>query len=52
MLAIGMELPEDTFVNLHNFGGVGDTHGAHYLVIFSTGSGFDLDPSWTVRFIK
>ncbi|KAM5546254.1 hypothetical protein V8D89_000380 [Ganoderma adspersum] len=26
MLAIGMELPEDTFVNLHNFDGVGDTH--------------------------
>ena len=51
MLAIGMELPEDTFVNVHNFDGVGDTHGAHHLAVSSTGCP-DLDPSLTVRFIK
>ncbi|RPD60560.1 Clavaminate synthase-like protein [Lentinus tigrinus ALCF2SS1-7] len=26
MLALGMELPEDTFVNLHGYDAVGDTH--------------------------
>lgn len=29
-LALGMELPENTFVNLHEFDAVGDTHGTYH----------------------
>lgn len=29
MLALGMELPEETFVNLHSFDGPSDSSGAY-----------------------
>ena len=35
MLALGMELPENSFVDLHNFDAVGETHGASHFVVSS-----------------
>ena len=35
MLALGMELPENSFVDLHNFDAVGETHGAYHFVVSS-----------------
>ncbi|KAF8177668.1 Clavaminate synthase-like protein [Pholiota molesta] len=30
LLALGLELPEETLVNLHNYSAVGETYGTHY----------------------
>ena len=47
MLAIGLELPEETFVNQHNFDAQGETYGTcphsaipalHEKMLFSTDS--------------
>jgi hypothetical protein len=36
LLALGLEIPEDTFVNMHNFAAVGETYGALPLFRFYT----------------